>query len=461
MRLSHLPLDLRADGSVGFDRTHALRLLGDSKWARAGGRIASAITALSMANDLYNQVSHWRRQLADRHTYTITISSRDQLYASIHPWLLKQLPEPERKSLKAAWGYKSIKDASPLGDDEQDEQTVPSGMTGTIYYQYDGSREVDLDIGGCTVHVYIDHGEGLERDDDSMRGFRLREDRIVFTAKSLAAQQALMDRLGAVLDESRPKAKGAVPPPQVYRAKRYGDWGYSRTLQARDASTVVLADGLLDEIVAEVRAFMRNEKRYNALGLPYHWGCLLHGPPGSGKSTTVLQVARILNLPIYFVPLTDIANDTTLSELLEDLPERCVLLFEDVDYATATDAGRQDTERVSGEGLLQALDGAVTRHGQIVFMTTNRLEDLDPAVYRPGRCNKVAEIGYMTDEQLGGIVRAFTGRTDPLPPLGDRRIVPAAITTIIAQHIEDMDAAHAAIVRFLEAKDATTLELVA
>lgn len=58
-------------------------------------------------------------------------------------------------------------------------------------------------------------------------------------------------------------------------------------------------------------------------------------------------------------------------------------------------------------GLLNALDGVSTSEGRIVFMTTNYIERLDPALIRPGRVDFKQFIGYATEHQIREIFLNF------------------------------------------------------
>ena len=78
---------------------------------------------------------------------------------------------------------------------------------------------------------------------------------------------------------------------------------------------------------------------------------------------------------------------------MSNAPERSILLLEDIDAAflgrTATSQERQPDgyqPNVTFSGLLNALDGVASGESRIIFMTTNHLERLDPALIRPGAC---------------------------------------------------------------------------
>ena len=128
-------------------------------------------------------------------------------------------------------------------------------------------------------------------------------------------------------------------------------------------------------------------------GLPYRRGYLLHGIPGSGKSSLVLAVATELSLPVYLLNLSPKLSDEALVQLLEEIKERCVLvlLIEDIDRAnTVTHADQPPAQKndhrdvmnspvcpeLTLAGLLNAIDGPTASTGRLFFMTTNHRQAL-------------------------------------------------------------------------------------
>lgn len=95
-------------------------------------------------------------------------------------------------------------------------------------------------------------------------------------------------------------------------------------------------------------------------------------------------------------------------------PQQSIILLEDIDAAFAS---REDTQhqkaayeglnRVTFSGLLNALDGVASTEARIVFMTTNYLNRLDPALIRPGRVDIKEFVGHCTRFQLEQMYRRF------------------------------------------------------
>lgn len=68
--------------------------------------------------------------------------------------------------------------------------------------------------------------------------------------------------------------------------------------------------------------------------------------------------------------------------------------------------------RLTLSGLLNALDGVSSSEERIIFMTTNYIERLDPALIRPGRVDMKTYIGHASDDQLSRAFDRFFPRPD-------------------------------------------------
>ena len=149
-------------------------------------------------------------------------------------------------------------------------------------------------------------------------------------------------------------------------------------------------------------------------GIPYRRGYLLHGPPGSGKSSFIQALAGALNYDICVLNLSErgLADDK-LIHLLSNTPERSFVLIEDIDAAfnkrvqTSAD-GYQSS--VTFSGFLNALDGVASGEERIIFMTTNHPEVLDPALIRPGRVDLSVLIDDASPQQVRRLFERFYGR---------------------------------------------------
>ncbi|KAK8907028.1 hypothetical protein QC760_004297 [Botrytis cinerea] len=229
----------------------------------------------------------------------------------------------------------------------------------------------------------------------------------------------------------------------------FGEPGWTRLLSrtSRPFSTVVLDEVVKQNIIADMKDYLHpyTKRWYSNRGIPYRRGYLLHGPPGTGKSSLSFAIAGYFKLKIYIVSLNSGSmNEETLSTLFAELPKQCVVLLEDIDTAGLThtrdndedeDSSEFDEEagpaspltkatkameamankngdkdhsgKVSLSALLNVIDGVASQEGRILIMTTNHIEKLDEALIRPGRVDMTVHFDLATKENMEQIFRSI------------------------------------------------------
>lgn len=229
----------------------------------------------------------------------------------------------------------------------------------------------------------------------------------------------------------------------IYRGHRYSysnqiSWERCMARSPRPLSTVVLDQKQKQEFVSDLKEYLhpRTRRWYHNRGIPYRRGYLLHGPPGTGKTSLCFAAAGLLGLKLYLLNLNSKALDEdNLSSLFSELPSRCIVLLEDIDTAgithtrgktVASDATKEkgalqaksggdddaadDLEDVKPDdskgdgitlsGLLNVIDGVAASEGRILVMTTNHPEKLDAALLRPGRVDMSIAFGYTREADI-------------------------------------------------------------
>jgi len=189
---------------------------------------------------------------------------------------------------------------------------------------------------------------------------------------------------------------------------------------SRSIDSVALETSKKQALVDDIAYYLTPECEcfYANRGYPYRRGFLLYGPPGTGKTSFCLALAGHFSLDLYILSLGDKGmTDQRLDALFGDLPKRCILLLEDVDSAglerevsraelRKLRRGREDEweDRSSSQssltlsGLLNNIDGPLSKDGRVVCMTSNAPDNLDPALIRPGRCDQKVLFGYANEE---------------------------------------------------------------
>ncbi|KAL1514359.1 hypothetical protein ABEB36_003628 [Hypothenemus hampei] len=220
-----------------------------------------------------------------------------------------------------------------------------------------------------------------------------RDKRIYFNILEEARQMALKQHEGKTIMYS---ALGS----------EWRQFGHPR--KKRPISSVILDTGVSDRIVNDCQEFINNPSWYSDRGIPYRRGYLLYGPPGCGKSSFITALAGELGFSICVLNLSERGlSDDRLNHLLSVAPQQSMVLLEDIDAAFVSrestpqqKAAYEGLNRVTFSGLLNCLDGVASTEARIVFMTTNYIDRLDPALVRPGRVDLKEYIGWCTRPQL-------------------------------------------------------------
>ncbi|KAI0820255.1 hypothetical protein BC628DRAFT_912718 [Trametes gibbosa] len=250
----------------------------------------------------------------------------------------------------------------------------------------------------------------------------------------VARNNDILKRL--VLEAKREYEKDAEHRVHIYMADTtYGCWRWNGARQKRPMSSIVLEPGVKDMVLADCKDFLCSEDWYAERGIPFRRGYLLHGVPGSGKTSLIHSLAGELGLDIYVVSLSSKGmSDNKLTTLMGNVPSRCILLLEDLDAAftrgisrdenstgaplSSTSSSTSSTSKskekedsdgstLSLSGLLNSLDGVAAAEGRLLFATTNHIERLDPALSRPGRMDVWVNFKHATKWQAEGIFKCF------------------------------------------------------
>lgn len=180
-------------------------------------------------------------------------------------------------------------------------------------------------------------------------------------------------------------------------------------------------------LVEDVKRWRSSQDWYEEKRIPWRFGVLLYGQPGSGKSSLVRGIAQTLNMPVYSYDLATFGNAEFVRQwegMLSNAP--CVALIEDID---AVFEGRENTTTGEDTGLtfdclLNAISGVANANGVLLFITTNRVESLDHAIgrpnakgisTRPGRVDRAVEMSELDEDGRRHIAnRILEGKQDAI-----------------------------------------------
>ncbi|KAI9204308.1 BCS1 N terminal-domain-containing protein [Polychytrium aggregatum] len=248
-------------------------------------------------------------------------------------------------------------------------------------------------------------------------GSEILPERITLT--TFGRSRELLHRL--VLEAQRQHVEKDHCRTVIYSADQWGNWRRTRSRPIRPMNSIILDGDVKQKVARDMVEFLRSEKWYADRGIPYRRGYMLYGSPGTGKTSFVTALAGEVKLNIYVISLANKGlSDETLTELMVDTPPRCILLLEDIDAAfvsresaaavapgASTAAAGTASANVTFSGLLNAIDGVAAQEGRLLFMTTNHIEKLDPALIRPGRVDVKVLLDLATSSQAQGLFDQF------------------------------------------------------
>jgi mitochondrial chaperone BCS1 len=190
-------------------------------------------------------------------------------------------------------------------------------------------------------------------------------------------------------------------------------WSVTRQ-PLRQMNTIFIEHEKKKAILEALKKFQDDESWYVDHGIPYQFGLLLYGPPGTGKTSLIRAIAAVFGYDIRTIPAWLLPK---LKDFSPEEDEKCILVVEDVDSSEVLHrrkSGNRKSDSASMDkffggisDVLNVLDGVCVDHGRIIVMTTNHLEDLDPALIRPGRVDLKVRLGYVTGEVFDDFCECF------------------------------------------------------
>lgn len=343
----------------------------------------------------------------------VEISRQDPAYPWVLAWLL-HLPPQESFLAKRLTRVNRLSVTTLTGNTPHTSTGGPHGGGGGA----DGPTRADFLLQhGFGRHIVRYRGAyiAVTREKHATAKMTTGEPHETLELTALYAQRHVFE---GVFGEARAIAARASEGRTVVYSVRNFDWApLGEPRRKRPLGSVVLDAGVKERVVGDARDFLAQRQWYADRGIPYRRGYLLFGPPGSGKSSFIQALAGELDYGVAMVNLSEVGvTDDKLAFLLTKLPERTIVLLEDVDSAFLNrrkkGADGYGGPTVTFSGLLNALDGLSAGEERIVFLTTNHVELLDPALIRPGRVDMMIHIGEATRYQASKMWDRFYGDID-------------------------------------------------
>lgn len=210
----------------------------------------------------------------------------------------------------------------------------------------------------------------------------------------------------AIIEEGRSIHEKQFPDMVCVYSNEYNSWVLHSARSKRSLDTIEFSGNNKQLLLDDLNKFMESRQKYSQLGIQWKRGYLLHGPPGNGKSSTIMAIASHYGLPLYTLHLSSLQSDQALMTLISKVPDNSIISIEDADVNF--EGRKSKNKNISFSTFLNVFDGAMSRDGQLIFVTTNKIDTLDEALIRPGRMDMTIEFGNANKEQVLAMAKRFS-----------------------------------------------------
>jgi len=352
-----------------------------------GGFILGVLGAIAA---IFRQVPHKIWGLFLRYILTtVEFTSQDDFYVWFSLWLNKQTFIKDKNRLRIQTKVHRDGDHGPRFGGGADQQR----KIDVIYTLGNGTHIVRF--GSLFMRATK---EKEPQTQGSAHGNMAARDMFVLTI--LSFQRRRLERLiTSISDEFQKEHTNKTT--ILHFNVGYDEWVPLSVQSKRDISCVVLKEGQMEEILIDYENFQKDKPLYDSLGIPYQRGYLLQGPPGTGKTSLIFAFASYYDLAVCTLSLSDFESDRQFQKAVMGMPDKAALVIEDIDsFFKGRETVSEKPAFLSFSGLLNALGGLAVKEGRVLFVTTNKPEDIDPALTRAGRLDKSFLLSYADAYQV-------------------------------------------------------------
>lgn len=387
------------------------------EWGNAQNQFATAgivLWIIGIGTYLMRSVpSNIWRFIVKQSTVTLTLNNCDEIYTDFLNWYADTGRSKKSRTLVAHTNF-------PIDEDE---------------------RTITLSS-GYGLHFFMFDGRFFKFQREEKDAAQTKETKESITLITLGRTHKQFDDIIAEIS----KTNVAKDITTVYKWSFMGEyWRKNGDVIERKFDSVVLPKETKTQIVSHIDTFLDEREWYIDNGIPYRTGIILHGVPGTGKTSLVKGMCERFKKSLYVINLNT-TSDEALEEAINSVPKNSIVLMEDIDTYSVTNTrgatgdSNEKKSHLTLSGLLNAIDGIYSSDGRIVVATTNKLEMLDAALVRKGRFNLSIDIGYLTPPCFREFFERFYPDFEvPSDTIFKDNMSPAELQALIIDHRKDPD----------------------
>lgn len=216
-------------------------------------------------------------------------------------------------------------------------------------------------------------------------------------------------------------------------------WADEYKTPSRSRSSIYVPE--FQDVVDDLAKFYASSQRYHDLEIPYARTYMLHGLPGTGKTSMIYTLASEFKKNLAVVDFSDRELcDSSIRRALYKMPKDTILCLEDIDSLFSADR-KSDKTTITFSGILNILDGVIKNTGLVIFMTTNLLTNLDDAAMRR-RVDYYLKFDVMKKKQISLMFRKFFPNQNPdkfMDQTGSVTFTPCVLQKFFVRHLDAPD----------------------
>lgn len=212
----------------------------------------------------------------------------------------------------------------------------------------------------------------------------------------------------------------------------------------RGFDSVFIDENIKNELITFLKKWKNNSQIFISRGIIYKTGIMLHGEPGTGKTSIARAIANYLDADIFIMNMRNIA-DVDMETIFRNMnrgDDKCmVVILEDIDCIVGKrdDRDQTDKEKESLNSLLQILDGVDSASNTVFVATTNHYDKLDPAIVRPGRFDIDLEIHDLDKKLAVKMCKSFNADPDKVLSDNVKSYNPSKLQNKIIKHLLEVN----------------------